>query len=370
MYKVLMLFCVGIGVAFAATAQTVTVHHIGPFTGQLAAANAEALKGAEIYFDYVNAKGGINGKKIQLTKIDDKQDPKESVRLFQELIDARQVTALFMPRTTPSAQGLMPLAEKNGIPIISPQSGSIDITEPFKRYVFALRASYQDEVSFIIRQMHATSNQRFAFLAATDTFGKDVMAGAQKTLEELKLTPVAIEPVDQREPVVAQAVEKMLALRPEPQVIVLIVGVKGAADFVKLYRQKGGTAQFATLSNNGNDAFVRALGEYQRGTIVTQIVPTPFRKTTQFVRDYLAAAQDAMQPPSFNSLYGYLSAKVLCEAIRRAGAEVTSEKLVKALDGLGVYDLGGYRVEFNSKQRLGSKLVEASIITAEGKFIN
>lgn len=370
MFKIFALLCTGVLTVCTAFAQTVNVHHIGPFTGQLAAANAEALKGAEIYFDAINAKGGINGKKIHLTKIDDKQDPKESVRLFQELIDARQITALFMPRTTPSTQGMIPLAEKYGVPIISSQSGSIDITEPFKRNVFALRASYQDEVSFILRQMHQTGNQRFAFLAATDTFGKDVMAGAQKMLEELKLKPVAIEPIDQREPVVTQAVEKMLALRPEPQVIILIVGVKGAADFIKFYRQKGGTAQFATLSNNGNDAFVKALGDYQRGTIVTQIVPTPFRKTTQFVRDYLAMAQEAKLQPSFNSLYGFLSAKVLCEAIRRVGADVSSEKLVKALDNFGVYDLGDYRIEFNSKQRMGTKLVEASMITREGKFIN
>jgi branched-chain amino acid transport system substrate-binding protein len=275
-----------------------------------------------------------------------------------------------MPRTTPSTQALMPLAEKHDVPLFSAQSGAIDVTEPFKRNVFTLRASYQDEVTALIRQMHLTGTQRFAFLAATDTFGKDVMIGVQKILQELKLQPVAVEPVDQRNPLVDEAVEKLLIVKPEPQVIVLIAGVKGASDFIKLYRQKGGTAQFATLSNNGNDAFVKALGDYQRGTIVTQIIPTPFRKTTKFVRDYLEIAQAAKTTPSFNNLYGYLSAKVLCEGIRRAGKDVNSEKLIKSLDSLGVYDLGDYRIEFNNRQLMGSKFVEASIISRDSKFTN
>ncbi len=369
MRKTIATLCLGV-LSTLAQAQTLTIHHIGPFTGQLANSNTEALKGAEMYFDHVNAQGGINGRKIALTKLDDKQDAKESVRLFQELIDKQQVTALIMARTTPSAQAMMPLAEKHGVPMFAVQSGSIDVTEPFKRNVFTLRASYQDEVISIIRQMHSTGTQRFAFLAATDSFGKDVMQGVDKVLQELKLKPIAVEPIDQRTPVVDQAVAKMLAVQPEPQAIILIAGVKGASDFVKLYRQKGGTAQFATLSNNGSDAFIKSLGDFQRGMIVTQIIPTPFRKTTKFVRDYLVIADAAKALPSFNHLYGYLSAKVLCEGIRRSGKDVNPEKLIKSLDNLGVYDLGDYRIEFNSKQRMGSKFVEASIISRDGKFTN
>jgi branched-chain amino acid transport system substrate-binding protein len=370
MRKIITLLCAGLWATSVTWAQTITIHHIGPFTGQLANSNIEALKGAEMYFDYINAQGGINGKKIALEKLDDKQDAKESARLFQELIDKKQVTALIMARTTPSAQAMMPLAEKHGVLMFSLQSGALDVTEPFKRNVFTLRASYQDEVIDIIRQMHSTGTQRFAFLAATDSFGKDVMQGADKVLKELQLKPVAVEPVDQRTPVVDQAVANMLAARPQPQLIILIAGIKGASDFVKLYRQKGGTAQFATISNNGSDVFVKALGDFKRGVIITQVVPTPFRKNTKFVRDYLAIAQAAKISPSFNNLYGYLTARVLCEGIRRSGKDVSSARLIKSLDSLGIYDLGDYHVEFNSKQRMGSKFVESSIISQDGRFAN
>ncbi len=375
MLKTFALMGLVLGFSLTAAAQTAAVrddalvlHHIGPFTGQLASSNTEGVKGAEIFFAALNAKGGINGRKVEIKKLDDKQDAKEAARLLKELIDQRQVFAVFMPRTTPSNQAMMPLAEAAGIPMVGAQAGAIAVTEPLKRNVFTMRASYQDEVISMIRQMHGTGTRKFGFLVATDSFGKDVMGGIDKVMKELKLEPASVQPVDQQTPEVSGAVEKMLAAKPEA--VILVAGVKGAADFVIQYRKKGGFAQFGTLSNNGSDAFVKALGEYGRGVIITQIVPSPTRQTSRLVREYVQAMNAANTPPSFVSLHGYIAAKVMAEGLRRAGRNLTPQALTTALDGLGVYDLGDYRIEFNSAQRLGSRFVEASIISADGKMRN
>jgi branched-chain amino acid transport system substrate-binding protein len=350
------------------SASTLTIHHIGPFTGQLASSNAEGVKGAEIFFDALNAKGGINGRKIQIKKLDDKQDAKESARLVKELIDQRDVLSVFMPRTTPSANAMMTLTDSAGVPMVGPQTGAIAVTEPLKRHVFTMRASYQDEVISLIKLLHDTGTRRFGFLVASDAFGKDVMGGVDKAMKELKLEPVSIQPVDQQTPEVSGAVAKMLADKPDA--IILIAGVKGASDFAAQYRQQGGFAKFGTLSNNGSDSFVKALGDFKRGVMVTQIVPSPNRRTSRLVREYIEAMAAAGTPPSFVSLHGYVAAKVLAEGLRRAGRNVTPQTLSTALDNLGSYDLGDYRIEFNSNQRLGSKFVEASIISVDGKMVN
>jgi branched-chain amino acid transport system substrate-binding protein len=354
--------------AQAVSGNPIVIHHIGPFTGVLAGTNSESVKGAEIFFDALNKKGGINGRPIKLEKLDDKQDAKESARLFTELIDQGKALTLFMPRTTPSILALMKVAEERKVPVFGMQTGGIQIAEPPKRYVFTLRASYQDEVIFLIRQLHRTGVTRIGFLAATDAYGKDVMQGVDKVMKELGIQPTSVQPVDQIKPEVATAVDAMLVT--QPQYVILVASVKGATDFVKLYRQKGGTAQFGTLSNNGADTFVKALGEYQRGVIVTQAVPTPFRQTTVIAREYTVAAKAAKVAPSFNAYYGYLSAKTLAEALRRTGKDLTPEKLTTVLDNLGAYDLGGYVVEFKPGERLGSRYVEASIISRDGKFMN
>jgi branched-chain amino acid transport system substrate-binding protein len=237
-----------------------------------------------------------------------------------------------------------------------------------KRTVFTMRASYQDEVISLIKLLRETGSNRFGFLVASDAFGKDVMGGVDKVMKELKLQPVSVQPVDQQTPEVSGAVDKMLADKPDA--IIMIGGAKGAADFVAQYRKKGGFAKFGTLSNNGSDAFIKSLGDYKRGVIVTQIVPSPNRRTSRLVREYVQAMEAAKLPPSFVSLHGYVAAKVLAEGLRRAGRNLTPQSLSAALEGLGSYDLGDYRIEFNSNQRLGSKFVEASIISVDGKMVN
>jgi branched-chain amino acid transport system substrate-binding protein len=346
----------------------IVLHHIGPFVGPVASANIESLQGAEVFFDVLNKKGGVNGRPIKLEKIDGKQDEKESARLFSELVDQGKILTLFMPRLTPVIITQMKVAEEKKVPMFAAQTGGIQIAQPPKRYVFTLRGSYQDEMEFVFRQLLQTGFTKFGFLAATNSFGKDVMEAADRVMKEKNIKAVSIEPVDQNNPVVTAAVDAML--KQDLQYIFLIVNTKGAADFVKLYRQKGGTAQFATLSNNGSDAFVKELGNARRGVIVTQAVPTPFRQTSALSREYAAAMQAAKAPLSFNSYYGYIAAKTMTEALRRTGKDLTPEKLTTTLDNFGSYDLGGYTIEFKPGQRLGSRYIEASIISSEGKFRN
>ena len=346
----------------------IDIHHIGPFTGPLAGANSEAVRGAEMYFEVLNSKGGVAGRKINLIKLDDKQDAKETVRLFKELIASKSILTLFMPRTTPSIYAALPIGQEAKIPMFGMQTGGIQITEPLKRYAFTLRASYQDEVQYVIRQLHSTGTKKIGFLAATDAYGKDVMSGADKAMAELGIKPVSVQPVDQRNPVIDDAVAKMLPSQPEA--IILIATVKGAADFVNLYRKQGGFAQFATISNNGSAAFISALGANARGMIISQTVPSPFRQTRQVSRDYTELCKATNTPASFSHFYGFLCARVLSEALSRSGRELSPERLTQTLESMSRLDLGGLEVGFGPNKRMGTNFVEASIVGQDGRLVN
>lgn len=348
---------------------TLDLHHIGPLVDvPLASANSEAVKGAEIYFDAINAKGGVNGRKINLVKIHDKQEAKESARLLQELIDSKRALAIFMPRTTPSSYAMMPLAEAGKVLFFGVQNGGSQITDPIKRYVMTLRASYQDEAIAIIRQLYSTGTRRFGVLVDDGPYGKDVILGVNRVFKELKIEPLAVVSINANKPEAAEPVTQMLPKRPDA--IILIAGTKGTSDFVRMYREQGADSQFVTLSNNGSDAFVKMLGEHKRGLIVTQAVPSPFKGKRAIAREYQAIAKAAKAPMGFNSFYGFLCAKVMVEGLRRAGRDVNTERLVQALESLGRYDLGNYEITLSPTVRKGSNFVEASIITADGKFLN
>ena len=65
----------------------------------------------------------------------------------------------------------------------------------------------------------------------------------------------------------------------------------------------------------------------------------------------------------------YVTAKVMVEAIRRTGKDLTREKLVQTLEGMSNFDLGGYRVNFSPNDRSGSKFVDLTVIGSGGRVL-
>jgi ABC-type branched-subunit amino acid transport system substrate-binding protein len=354
--------------AAGAAAQTpIVVHHIGPFTGVLAASNQESIDGANLFLDALNARGGVQGRPVRLQTQDDGQDPKRTKQIFDKLVAEKKLLALLLTRTTPSMEALLPGIAEHGIPVVGPQTGGSFVNEPPRREVFTLRASYQKEAESAIRLEHSIGVRTFGLVLADDAFGRDTLVGIDRVLKELKIEPVATALVDNRNPDVTEAVRKLLAKRP--QVVLLIVSSKAAAAFIKGYRGQGGSATFISLSNTSNIDYVQALGEYSRGAIVMQVLPSPFSSSTALARDYAAAAARKKAPLSYAGLYGFATAKVLVLGLARAGREPTPASLVQALEGLGEVDLGGFRVRYGPGDRTGSSYVDSTIITYKGRFM-
>lgn len=272
----------------AQTLAPLVLHHIGPLTGVLAASNQEAIDGARLFLDAFNARGGLRGRAVRLQTLDDAQDPKRALEHFEALVASRQVLALLLPRTTPAMEVLLPGVARYGVPVIGPQAGGSFVNRPPRREVFTLRASYQKEAEVAIRQQHATGMRRFGLLLADDAFGRDTLAGIERTFKELGLEATVTARIDNRKPDVTAALQQMLAQRP--QVVLLIVSAKAAADFVRGYRAAGAQAAFVSLSNTSNNDYIKALGDQAAGAIVMQVMPSPFAATTPLTREYVAAA--------------------------------------------------------------------------------
>jgi len=125
--------------------------------------------------------------------------------------------------------------------------------------------------------------RRFGLLLADDAFGCDTLAGMERTFKELGLEATVAARIDNRRPDVTAALQQMLAQRP--QVVLLIVSAKAAADFVRGYRAAGAQATFISLSNTSNNDYIKALGDQAAGAIVMQVMPSPFAATTPLTRE-------------------------------------------------------------------------------------
>ena len=104
------------GMAGPAAAQ-IRIGQTAGFSGAVASSVKEATDGAKLYFDAVNARGGVNGQKIELISLDDQFDPKLAVENAKKLI-GQGVVALFLNRGTPHTQAIMPLLAEARIPLV------------------------------------------------------------------------------------------------------------------------------------------------------------------------------------------------------------------------------------------------------------
>src|SRR6266516_4372875 len=109
------------------TADKILIGQSAGFTGSIAGTVKELTAGARAYFDHVNAKGGIHGRKIVLESMDDGFDPKRSPDVFKKLIDEKQVFAMFLSRGTPTNEAAYPVLEQAKVPLIGPSTGAMSM---------------------------------------------------------------------------------------------------------------------------------------------------------------------------------------------------------------------------------------------------
>jgi branched-chain amino acid transport system substrate-binding protein len=351
----------------AVTADTVRIHHVGVLSkGPLVATNKEALSNAQAYFDKVNRSGGVGGRKIEMVLLDDQQEPTIADQLSKQALERDEVLTFFLGRTSPTHQMLMKNAQPLGIPIIAPQVGPNFLYDPKQTIAYTVRASYEAELLSAIELQMKFARTKFAVLAANDAFGNPLVDAASKRLAASGMKPI-VEKVDNRAADIAPGLKAFLEQKPD--VVFLLCSATCAADFVKKFKAAGGSTQFITLSNNSSNSFLKGLGDEGRGVIVMQVMPLPTSRTVRLSKEYAKLCAEAKIEPSYNGLVAYVGARVLVEAIKRAGRKLNPDTLKSSLASMRSYDLGDFVISFGPDDRVGSEFIEETIISRDGKFL-
>lgn len=356
-----------LGLAGAAQAQILIGQPTG-VTGPVAAGVGENLQGIHLYLDHVNAQGGVNGEQIKLITLDDKFDPRLTADNARKLIEDHKVVALFMTRGTPNSQAVLPLLAQYRIALIAPSTGAMVFHRPVNPYVFNVRSSYQAESEKAIEHLHTTSQERIAVVHADDSFGADCLTGAMRGFERLKFQPAAVIKADRNKPDYTAIVPQLLAAHA--QAVLWIGSSTAVSEGVKALRKAGSAAQIVTLSNNASSGFIKQLDGASRGVVVTQVFPNVHAMGYGINREAAALAKargDIELSPQL--MEGFASAKVLVEALRRAGPKPSRDRVIAALNGITDFDLGGLELSFSPGNHTGLKFVELSMIDRSGKFM-
>lgn len=337
------------------------------FTGPAAELGIQFNLGARIWFDQVNAQGGVAGKTIEIKTLDDGYEPDRCAANTQKLI-SEDVFALFGYIGTPTSLAALPLLSKAQVPFIAPFTGAMGLREPFNKQVFHLRASYNDETELIVRQLTNLGLKKIAVFYQNDAYGKAGLDGVTLALDKLGLKPVAQATVERNSVDVAAAVRTLNAAGPDA--VVQISAYKSCAAYIRAARKAGFGGTFFNVSFVGTQALADELGKDGAGVVVSQVMPSPYSLARPIAREFSEAVKKAggNAQANFSSMEGYLAAKVVTEGLKRAGTRMNSrEGLIQGIEAIGSQSLGGFQVHFSATDHVASSFVELSMLTGDGR---
>ena len=358
-----------------AQGKEIVIGQVASLTGANGADLGQGLQlGIRSHVDAVNAKGGINGKKIKLVSLDDQYLPERTVQLTKELIDTHRPVALLGYRGTANTLALVKskVLEDTGVPLVGTLSGAAEIQGA--PMIFHVRTSYPQEISQLVLQLSRLGMTRLGLFYVDDAFGKsgrEAVLNAAKSSNSSVVVEAAYDKApDKVEATVQAAVDKLAAA--QPQAIVMVAVGDPVYTFVKQAKARSSSLRLFSISVVNPSAVVEKVGlDAAKGMGFSQVFPFPYSDATPLSREYRAALKkaDAQALPNYFSLEGYVYAKVLLNAIRKAGNNPTPASVKAALDAYQPTDLGGFTVNFNPQTKNGSSFSDLAIIASNGKLM-
>lgn len=366
-----LAFALGAGASASDRGVTPTEIRLGAsvvLSGPLGPQTQEFGQGSRLYFDAVNAAGGVHGRKIVYTTLDDGFDVKRAVENTRQLIEEQGVFIIYNSTGTAQTGAILPLAEASRTIIFGPVTGATAFRQKVNPYLFHVRASYADEARRIVSHLVDTGISRVTVVYQDDGLGKTLLAELQQAASAVKIKLDAEVKIDPKAPDYAAAAAA--AERAQPQAVLLGMAGGTLSSFIKATLKTSVRPSFYGFSIANVDLIRRDLQEQSRGIVLAQIMP-PLRNTTiPVVAEYhrLLREKDPSAVPSAFQLEGFVHAKLLVEGLRRAGRNLSTASFIKAMEEAGEISFGRFAARYSPSTHNGSSYVELAIIDNAGQL--
>ena len=351
------------------TTNSILLGQSAAFSGPAAQLGIQMNVGTKAYLDHVNAQGGVHGRKIALKTRDDQYEANLCAEATTKLIEEDKVFALISYVGTPTTAAAMPIITEAKVPLVGPFTGAELLRTPVNRYIFNVRASYYDETEKIVDLLVSNGNTNIAVFYQDDNYGLAGLKGVEIAMAKRNLKISALGKVERNTIKVEDAVKSINAARPGG--VVMISAYTSVAEFVRQMKKAGSITQFYNVSFVGSKALADALKDEGYGITISQVVPFPWSSSgVRVVKEYQEIMTKAGNTDfNFSSLEGFIVGKVMVEGLKRAGKDLTREKLIAALESMNNVDLGEFVVSFSPTNHSGSKYVNITMIGRGGKFL-
>jgi branched-chain amino acid transport system substrate-binding protein len=348
--------------------KTILFGQVAALTGPAQDLGQGMRQGILAAFDEANRPGGIAGRTLELKSSDDGYEPEKTVDATQKIIGDDKVFAMIGAVGTPTSRASQPIATAARVPFIGPFTGAQFLRDPYNRYVVNIRASYfQETEAWIDHLTRDLGISRIAILYQDDAFGLAGLDGVQRALAKRNMALVSSGSFKRNTTAVKSALLDIM--KGNPEAVVTVGPYKPVAEFIKTAHEVKLDAIFVAISFVGSNSLAQELGSEGAGVIISQVVPSPWDASLPVVAAYqmAMAADDAAAKPGFVSLEGYLTGRLVVEALKRVDGEPTREKLLSAI-AAAPFDLGGVVLSYGPSKNQGSDQVFFTILQADGSF--
>jgi branched-chain amino acid transport system substrate-binding protein len=314
------------------TATSIRIGTFGALTGPGYLYGKLAMNGVEVVFDQINAAGGINGRKLELIREDDRCDPAGAIGAVQKLISQEQVFALIGGGCSNATFAARETIEKAGVPFLVVSSVHDGITTPPAPTIFSTALTSTIESKAQVEYAIGNGAKKIAIVSMRDSWGR---ARYTPLLEELKVKGIKVVADEEMSPDANDATAQVLRLKQaDADAVIMVLFPKPAAVFTRDAQKLGFKPLLIGQTGIGDPAAfedqVGVAGATAKFRTISMVKYTPDDPAMEKWRKLIEAKFPGDRLSVFN-LFGIGSAQVLVEALKRAGPDLTREKLVSEL---------------------------------------
>jgi branched-chain amino acid transport system substrate-binding protein len=343
----------------------IVVGSIQDLSGPIAGFGKQVRLGMTLRVDEINEQGGIGGRKLRLLVEDSAYDPKKAVLAAQKLVNQDRIFAMIGHIGTATNNAAMPVQFEKNVVNFFPVTAAREMYEPLHRLKYAFAVAYYDQVRvFLPRLVQDKGLKKVCTIYQDDEFGLEVMRGGEAGLKTLGMDFTEKTSYKRGATDFSSQVARMKAAGCE--LVLLGTIIRETIGTIGESRKTGFNPIFLGTSAAYTDLIHKLGGKAMDGLYATMGQQHPYldeasQKISFWANKYKTRFNE---DPTIFSVYGYMAIDTFAVAAAKAGANLSTDSFVKAMDSLVVPSdmFGSAGMSFTPTKRLGSNASRLSQI--------
>jgi len=335
----------------------IVIGSIQDLSGPIAGFGKAVRLGMLLRVDEANEQGGVHGRKLKLLVEDDAYDPKKAVLAAQKLVNQDKIFAMVAHIGTAQNMAAMPIQFEKNVFNFFPVTAAREMYEPFHKLKYSFAATYYDQMRTSLPKLVKDKNaKKVCILYQDDDFGLEVLRGAEAGLKALGMELTEKTTYKRGATEFSSQVARLKAA--DCDFVVLGTIIRETIGAIGEARKTGYNPTFMGSSATYTDLIHKLGGKAMDGLYATHTVQHPYLdEASQPIRFWANKYKTKFnEDPTVFSVYGYDAVDAFIRAAEKAGANLSVDTFIKAMDSMTIPGdmFGGPELTFGPTKRLGS----------------